>query len=169
MEIRADITADDYRAFLQHAVRRASTGARRTSFGLLVAVWAAIVVLFTWLYTATPWAPGYILSCGVGIVVGMLLSLWGVQRRVDLSPEEGGYVLGPRVYTLDENGVRARSAATELWVGREAIRALEETPDHIFVYLDRGAALIVPRRAFATPQQAALFVAGLSGGLRAED
>ena len=159
MEVRADITREDYEAFRRHAERKASVGTKRPRFALLVVVWAVAAVIFTWLYTTTTWAPRYILSAGVGVALGIALSYWGARlQQTDLSPEEGGFLLGPRTITAVDGGLRLHSETTELWVSAAAIRAVEQTADHVFVFIDRGAAIIVPKRAFASEDELALFL-----------
>src|SRR5689334_308295 len=94
MEIRAEITRQDYEAFRKHAEQRALVLVERPRFRLLIVAWAILAVLFTWAYTATDWAPRYILSAGFGIALGLVLFYWGSKlQHSDLSPEEGGYLL----------------------------------------------------------------------------
>jgi len=162
VEVQAEIGAEDYRAFLQHAARRAASNSRRPRFRLVVAAWAAFVVLFTWLYTATTWAPAYILAGGVGVAVGFLFFYWGNRaQRVDLSPAKDGIILGWRTYIVEKDGVRVNSETSQLSVSWKGVRAVEQTGEHIFIYIDRGTALIVPKRAFASVDDETRFVEAL--------
>jgi len=164
MEISVDITRDDYAAFQKHAQSRASAAVRRPHFALLVVAWVFTVVLFTWFYTATPWAPAYIFSCGIGIALGMVLFYWDARlQQAGLVPEEDAYVCGPRTLIAGEDGLRVRSEKSELWLSPSAIRRIEQTAEHVFVYVDRAAAVIVPKRAFGSSEEMSAFVAALAG------
>ena len=122
MEVRADINRADYEAFRRHAERRALAGLKRPSFRVLIVVWAIAAVIFSWLYTTTDWAPRYIVSAGIGVVLGFVVYNWTAKlQHADLSPEEGGYVLGVRTFATFEDGLRVSSANTELVIRRAAM------------------------------------------------
>lgn len=160
MELQAEIGADDARALRRHLEALAERNRRRPSFAVLTAAWGVIAVLFTWLYTATTLPPGYILSCGIGIALGFFLAAWVVQQR-EAPAAEATASPGQRLYALDGDGLRVCTATWELTLQRRAIHSIEETQEHFFLHTATGAVLIVPKRAFASPDEEREFREGL--------
>ncbi len=152
MEVRADITAADHRALEQLSVRPRRAG--RVPFWTLVAGWLALTVVFTWLYTATTLKPGYILSAGIGFAVAVVG--WAVVLRLNRG-DEGTPSLGARTISLDDEGLRVRGEGFELLLGAAASRRVHETAEHLFVVSDHLPAIIVPKRCFASAEEARAF------------
>jgi hypothetical protein len=66
--------------------------------------------------------------------------------------------LGPHQISVSSDGLHE---VTEYGEGRlkwSGVSDLEETPDHIFIYTGAAAAYIVPKRAFASPEQSRAFL-----------
>lgn len=156
MEIQADITDADHRALLDHEVRRIRAARRRLPFGALTVGWLALVVLFTWMYTATSLKPAYILSGGIGFVLALVAfaAVTRATREPATSPS-----LGTRTLRPEAEGLRVRGADFETWLSWDAVRAVEETDEHLFVRSDHLPVIIVPRRAFASSEEGEAFAA----------
>lgn len=160
MEFHAEIGSADDLALRRHLHERAERQRRRPSFAILVGAWAVLAVLFTWLYTATTLPPGYILSCGLGIALGFFLAARVLQLSA-APPATEGATLGEHAYRLDEDGLHVRTAAWDLTLRRDAIAAVEETPEHFFLHTAAGTTLIVPQRAFASREESEAFGSGV--------
>jgi hypothetical protein len=156
MEVRADITAADHRAFEQLSAR--PRRGRRVPFWTLVAGWLALTVVFTWLYTATTLKPGYILSAGIGFAVAVVG--WAVVLRPNRG-DEGAPSLGARTISLDDEGLRVRGEGFELLLAAAASRRVHETAEYVFVVSAHLPVIIVPKRCFASAEDARAFRARL--------
>ena len=156
-ELRTEITAEDVSAWERYMAERAAAGGRRRSFAVLVVVWGTIAVLFTWLYTTTKFPPGYILSCGLGIALGLVLAAWVGSASSDVVPQRVLPLAGELTYVIADGVLQARSAGWELSVRREAIRSLAETAEHFFIDVEPRIVLIVPKRSFVSAEEAAAF------------
>jgi hypothetical protein len=67
------------------------------------------------------------------------------------TPSDRGAFLGPRRTSIDGSGVREESAHHNSLTTWHGVLAVEETPAHVFLMIDRFAGYIIPKRAFAAP------------------
>jgi hypothetical protein len=146
-------TADDLRAFQQFAVTKVRGFTTRASLGGLS--WRSIalgvpvgivLVILTKISTFEFHAPTA-LVCAAIFVSLWLFFRWGSSRAFPAAPE--GACLGPRRTTLDDGGIRERSAHSEHHTDWEGVLSVEETGQHVYVMIDRFAGYIIPKRAFA--------------------
>jgi hypothetical protein len=77
------------------------------------------------------------------------------QRRIRPFPE--GASLGSRTYVVSAEGLRERSRQFDTLTRWCGVREVDETPDHIFVFIDNCQAHIVPKRAFASADECRRF------------
>lgn len=97
-------------------------------------------------------------------LVPMIAFFWTMhhsrQRMIRLGRQTG--ILGTHILELSSRGFRQHRGD-----GREIKRTwsdpvqVAETPRHIFVYVNPTQAVIVPRTAFSTPEEAERFLANL--------
>ena len=145
--------ADDLRAFQQFAVTKVRGFTSRASLGGLswrsIAVGVPIgivLVILTKLSTFEFHAPTA-LVCAAIFVSLWLFFRWRSSRA--LSPVTEGSLLNTRRTTLDDRGIRERSAHSEHYTDWHGVLSVEETEQHVFVMIDRFAGYIIPKRAFA--------------------
>lgn len=146
------LTNDDYVAFNQHAARSAPAllaQARRVRVTgtLLISVLAVVVFWFV----SREWATTLLMTVVLAAV--MWFSWPPIQRRtieaqlrrIAKSGELGR--LGATTLTWDRNGITETATASQAVAGWERLRRVEETPDHLFLFLGELEALVVPKRA----------------------
>jgi hypothetical protein len=101
---------------------------------------------------------------GRGVLAGMiagflLMAVKGLLTQRRLRPRPGGALLCRYDVQLTQHGVHVQTphwTNTLLWPG---ILAVEETPSHCFLRIDRAGAYTVPKRSFANDEAARQFVA----------
>lgn len=83
------------------------------------------------------------------------------QRMRQVQPAEKGYVLGSKRAVLLAQGVQLSGEGYELTIQWKAIRRMSETPEHLFLWVDRSVGFCLPKRAFTGESTKAAFVAEL--------
>lgn len=83
----------------------------------------------------------------VGILFVSVASFYNAQRaRRSSAPDPDGYVLGPTSIVISATGIDIAKTGAFARYSWSIVRDLEWTSEHLFVWLDRVAALIVPLR-----------------------
>jgi hypothetical protein len=84
-----------------------------------------------------------------GTVVGSLSTLAHILAQAN---EKSG-VLGPRTYSLRDDGIQYQSGAGESLLRWSAIDSVHKLKNYVFIGLTSSVFWIVPRRAFNSPQE----------------
>lgn len=147
LEVRFTATRADMAAFQRFVTARIRRTVR-TPLYWLVLVLAAVLA-------------GSVLSGGLGVrvdpasaaVVGLLVPAvwWPLSRlyRLAAAPGERGSLVGPRVITLDAEGVSQVAPLHRGFTSWAGVQGVHQTPAYIFLMTDTLAGYVVPRRAFA--------------------
>jgi len=157
MELEVTLEPSDFCAWQAFVKQSAglSIGLRDFLGGIVVGVLLVLVTKFTNLEF-------HYLSAGFTLaVVGALTLHFSHRVRSRLVPDATGVILGPHRYTIDKDGFRVTTPHYQATYSWSAIKSWPETQDHLFIKLDRVAAIIVPKRAFADPSQQMLFLTEL--------
>ncbi len=167
MRVDVQITIEDFRAFCKAAYKRAqslpppseSNPWRRRLLAGFAFFGVVLVDLVAIRLTDGPIVQYFLFGgllalpfCGF-----FVYSYVNAQHR--MQPEESGAVLGRKSFELTENGVVEVSPQTESITRWAGVMSVEETPEHIFLFVDRSAAFIIPKRCFGAPDEAAEFSA----------
>ncbi|MGB5989276.1 MAG: YcxB family protein [Marinifilaceae bacterium] len=87
----------------------------------------------------------------------MIAAIWGiifvVFRQVMLSkikkmPNDKGGILGERKYLIEDKGFREISNSSETLTNWNGIKEIQESKDHYYLFVDKIAAYIIPKRSF---------------------
>jgi len=160
MLVHVDIAIEDIESLGRTASKRARrfpTAAanpwrRRLALG---AVWV-VSSIFTALglhYGGMEWNTNLAFSLFLAAVFCGAFVYFLIEERRKLYPNEDGFMLGSKSYEIDESGV------TETWQhGHSVFRwasicGVEDTPSHLFLFVDRCVALTFPKRCFDSDQQ----------------
>ena len=154
-EIDYELTRDDLVAFQLYAMKSSRTARR---FGRRTRITYAIVIVIMAALTS-PWsstiaAGGFLIACvtflGLSWALTRVLTRRAIMELVsDEVPEKGH--LGRHHIEFDENGIVETTAVGESRVSWAGIDRIERNSDHVLVYTTPSAAHMIPRRAFATP------------------
>ena len=148
MKVEAELTVKDYEAFFRAATRRAvgGTGSRRGRarywliFSINLAAWIAFASLLPSLFPESPLTQTFLFVA----VYAVAVYFWRKRSRRLMAPEQGGTLLGSHTFSLTPEGFEDHGALSYSLTKWPAVRAIEETPEHVFVFVDKTAAHIVP-------------------------
>lgn len=148
LEITSILTAADWQAYQAAWAVRLQGSSRLSRRALLsVAVVALglgclLVLLAVRLQQPVPFLAVVIGACAA--VLGVMINMKRI--RAGSVPDECGVILGPSRLRFDSDGIhleKAHSVARHDW---SVLQEVTQSPEHLFVWIDRVAALIVPLR-----------------------
>lgn len=153
MEVRFYLTGQDFWNFQKHALRR-----RRISL-ILIAVLVVILILFTSL-TSSPSnimvniAPIILFLVVLGIVVLRL------RRRIFGGTARRLAAQGEHTITIGPEGFRHKQNLGDAMISWRAIKEIKADAYNLYFMVDSNALMahVIPRRAFATFQDAESFL-----------
>ena len=131
----------------------------KRSFGI------ATFFIIVWLFILNKNGPFNILSILVQLIVfyaawGLLifllrqLTIWKIKKY----PDENGALLGKKTYQLSDEGIREITDNSETLTKWKGIQRIEETNEYVFVFVDRIAAYIFPKREFKSKEELGQFL-----------
>ena len=149
MEISTDIRVEDHQAFTRYVWY---SGARGSWMWFLL-IFLGVVALSTLLEAQAS------ISLDTPTMLVTMVILTGylalAQRRI--RPDGDGASLGTRSFELTREGLWERSRNYEMLTRWRGIREVDETPTHIFVFIDNCQAHIIPKRAFSNAEHSRRF------------
>ena len=166
MRVEVDLTLKDFRALGRAAVKRSKALPRRDTTRWRRAIeQAAVAVIALVLTLVAAWSSNGEFGDHIplGVATGLTFAIFvmyfafDAQRRV--SPSESGPTLGPRTFELTDEGIVETSRYQEFRMYWSGVHDLVETPEHIFLLVDRCGGFIVPKRFFDSPDRASEFKA----------
>lgn len=106
---------------------------------------------------------GLHLPSAIGSVLAVSLAFIVLQKRRlrQFQPVANGFILGPKKAVLTGQGVVLSGEGYEMTLFWKAIRRIDETNDHLFLWVDNAAGFTIPKRDFADATAKAAFLAEL--------
>jgi hypothetical protein len=105
--------------------------------------------------------PNLVLNVAVALLVGVLMPgaiYWNTKREVMKLPSGKPGLLGEHTITIGPEGIRERTVVndgTHTWDG---IHTIVADKHHIYLFIDTHMAHIIPKRAFASENEAQAFL-----------
>ena len=96
----------------------------------------------------------FYLAWGVLIYVFYQLSFQRIKRM----PDQNGIIIGKKTYIIQDNGFKEITDSSETITKWNGIKTIEETKDYIYVFVDKIAAYIIPKRSFIDETEGELFI-----------
>jgi hypothetical protein len=97
--------------------------------------------------------PSFLLGLIGALVLFATFTFYASARaRSLLQPLPNAGILCSYEYTFDEQGVTTRTPGWETLTRWSGVIAIEETPRHVFLKIDKAAAYTIPKRAFSSPE-----------------
>ena len=169
IEVSTTVDEKDLKAFKRAALRQAATiqpqpGDTRKRF---MPIAGATVFYLAYLWTGQQslvadvvWSfiEDYPTSLLFSVVIFYFVTSWYIRvisRRNErlVTPVPGGIALNDWRYDYDYSGITKRRPGVELGYAWPAFMQACETADHFFLVLDPGEAIMLPKRAFADPNE----------------
>jgi hypothetical protein len=152
---------EDRRA-LSQAFRKGRSWSARAPV-LVAALVFALVVIFGRLAFVSIWqmpaGAAATLAAFIGLVLFLtVLESFAKTQGRQLSDPRGTFLKGFRI-SLGEAGIDISGESFTSHHRWDGILRLQETPRHLFLYTDGAQAIIVPKRCFPSPGEAARFAA----------
>jgi hypothetical protein len=153
-KVEYDLTKEDYIAFNMHHIDHSPTIKR--SLFIQRYIVALIFLAFPFIYSRVSGA-ALLLPL---IVYGVVFIIWilyypryftaSMKKRILKMINEGSNasLFGPRSITLNESGVTETSENDESRSSWRSIEKIDETAEHIYIYISSINAYLVPVRAF---------------------
>ncbi|MFL6617196.1 MAG: C13 family peptidase [Povalibacter sp.] len=148
LEITSHLTLADWRAYQAAWAARLqahSRISRRSLLGVVIVAIAlaiALVALAAHMRQSVPFAAVVIGACAA--ILGILLSMR--RLRGAAQPDDDGVVLGLNRLRFDAEGMHLQKAHSDIVHRWPVLRDITLTTEHLFVWVDTVAALIVPLR-----------------------
>jgi hypothetical protein len=150
--LKYSLTKDTYRDATNHLARKVSGISLGMSY---LIIWVALSFMSNWLFS-TQLMPGFPSSARLvlaGVVSGVIVAVWASKvrkLRSEVEPQEVTFI-------FSDLGVEKRTLHTEGKLEWKAYVKFSETDKYYFLHYNSRLADIVPKGAFATPQDAASF------------
>jgi hypothetical protein len=154
--VQYDLSLADFRAMTLHLCSPQQLRSGHSRWIFLASVGAVALIATRYHRDGLIFLSGMFVAC-----IGLFAYFRSVQSRSQAlcAPRQNGYVLCHYSLTLSERGV---GVTTPYWNGEtrwSGVIAADETDQHIFLQYDTTAASVIPKSAFATPADAARFLA----------
>lgn len=148
MTLSCDLGPADYDDASRFFFRRA---ARKPLFSVLIFLGVGFLAVVGW----NNWRDGLSFAILFTLIfIGMRVNVrWQLRRAVRRTPS----AFGRYEWTIDEEGVRIKSAATDATIKWPAFVGFEESRGSFYLMVSPNFAQFIPRRAFATPTEQAEF------------
>jgi hypothetical protein len=160
IEISTALTADDWRAYAaacnQQLQGKSQPLPRRILWFVVIMAVSAVAVHELRMRAGTiHWSS---MAFGAFALFAIFwVQHWRLRRRA--IPESDGALLGPCTLRFDGEGVHSLKRLSRTSYGWQSIRYISATPEHLFLWVDRCAAIMVPVRALPVGFSAAEFQA----------
>ena len=156
MEIRTQLTRQDYLEFNKYVFFKSRMKRSIVIALIFIIFWIVflnynqpfnfIILLIELLVFSMFWA------------IFILITYWITFARVKKMPDKNGEILGEKTYILTDDGLKQISANSESFFKWNAFKSIEDNKKYIFLFVDKIAAFIIPKRAFQDPKEMTTFI-----------
>ena len=155
-----EITPEDYKTFVRVIRGRAirSSGARFSPifmaipFGIALGLVGASTKGLAG--DPSPWILGFVFGVA-WLYVAAIINAASMRKR--LEPTKDGYMLGPQHVELRPDGLHIRSKRHEARFEWSIVAPPIDEKEHLFVMVERAAAVIIPKRCFQSDEEKKAF------------
>ncbi|HEY6640630.1 C13 family peptidase [Povalibacter sp.] len=157
LEITYSLTVADWRAYQAAWAQRLQDRTRLSRRAILSIVLLALglacvlVLLAVQLQQPIPFLAVVVGACAA--VLGVMINMRRLRKASH--PDEQGVILGPGRLTFDDSGMRLEKMHSLIRHDWSVFQDITQSPEHLFVWIDRMAGLIVPIRDLPTDLTAA--------------
>ena len=87
----------------------------------------------------------------------LILTQIGLQK-IKKMPDKDGNILGVKTYLLEEKGFKETTETSETLTNWSGIKEIQESQDYYYVFVDKIAAYIIPKRSFLNKNEEEEFI-----------
>jgi len=156
MEIEVEITRKDFVSYNAYFFYRKRIRQRIITI-LVVSVFLSVIVNYGHPVTFTSFLVGFILAAAIFTLFTFGLGYLFILATGSI-PAKNGSVLGKRKYKITDAGLAEESATNSSIQKWEGIKSVEENRDLIFVFTDKIAGYLIPKRSFRNQEEMEQFV-----------
>jgi len=166
IDLHIDVQINDYLAFVSFVRERSATDAspnphlrRLVTFIISFLIGATMLVLLN-LFGGKIHLPSAIGAAVVTFSIVLSVMYWQLKKlQKNTLPQPDGSVLGNHLYQICDDAIIITSSYGTTKLIWRAVKSLEETPTHFFLFIDRSVAFILPKRSFADESVKSQFTA----------
>ena len=74
-------------------------------------------------------------------------------HRIKKMPDKNGSILGHKTYIIEEDGLKEIAEMSESFTKWVGIKNIDETKDYIYIFVDKIAAFVIPKRCFSNESE----------------
>jgi len=82
--------------------------------------------------------------------------------RIKKMPKDKGAILGNREYLIEDKGFREISDSSETLTNWKGFKEIQESTDHYYLFVDKIAAYIIPKRSFSNIREEEEFIGAIN-------
>lgn len=163
MNIKIDITQEDYTAFITHVARTVSSTPVDKLVRMFIGVGIGLGIGFALSLlqlSSRPTTLGALLCGALGGGFIAMLFVGDVSRKQvqRMRPAEDGFIVGSLEVFIEDEGLRQRSVHHHSAFQWSVVRGVTVTDKHVFIMVDRIVGIILPKRAFSSDGEREQFV-----------
>lgn len=155
-----NITKKDYLEYSKFALNRVCKSNNQGTFGFFksMIIWCVLTISFMVVFQiksinlpSLHWQ-SVVLTAGVFsiVVIGYLFNINKFKKRA--TPNENGVMLGEKTIEFRPDGISETNRLGNCFYKWEAVEAIEEHNDNVYIFIDKLLALIVPASAFTSSE-----------------
>jgi len=151
--IATRLTLDDWRAYQRACASRIpheTSTARLARLAAFIVIGVGFALLCNWL--GRPLQFPSIVAGVLLVTIPFWLSWRSTKQRV--VPDDPGAFLGEQAYELGPTGLRVRRQGIDSFAHWSQVRSVTVTPEHLFVWIDRFQAFVLPLRQLPSDSSA---------------
>ena len=156
-KVHVDVTREDYWKFNLYGLIKVKSLRRMFIFNMsAMPVLMFVALMIFRIATHIPVAVVILLAIVLGGLVDLLI-LYITKMRIMKMPEKRSGILGEHTIEIDEKGIDETSPAGDVSYLWESISSIEQNKDYIFIFVSNLSGHIIPKRAFASVEDAEEF------------
>ncbi|BDX37821.1 hypothetical protein CYCD_11760 [Tenuifilaceae bacterium CYCD] len=164
MEFKSQLTRQDYLEFNKYILFKTRIKRNLIFVIVITLLWIVllnynqpldfIAILIELIVFSILWSTLYLLIYGIAFL------------KIRKMPDENGSILEEKTYIFSEEGLKQISTNSESFTKWNAFKSIEENKKYIFLFVDKIAAYVIPKRVFQDSKEMNDFVDFLKGKIK---
>lgn len=153
-KVTVDVTREDYWKFNLFGLMTVRALRRTLIFNMsAMPVLSFIVLLIFGIAKDIPIFISLVLAIIIGALLDLLI-LYITKMRIMKMPEKKSGILGEHTIIIDEKGIDETSVIGDVSYIWTSISSIEQNKDYIFIFVSNLSGHIIPKRYFASEEEA---------------